>query len=121
MFSGVIIYLIRYIVNGGSVETGKRIARYRIEQQLTQTELAEQAGVSKRTVERLEAGASVQMSTFIRILRVLNLLPGLERLIPIPGPSPMELLKLKGKVRRRASSKRLPDRSSDIWSWSGDS
>ena len=85
-------------------ETGKRIARYRIEQQLTQAVLAEQAGVSKRTVERLEAGASVVMSTFIRILRVLDLLPELDRLIPFPGPGPMELLKLKGRGRQRVSS-----------------
>ncbi len=60
-------------------ETGKRIARYRIDQQMTQAALAEQAGVSKRTVERVEAGASVQFSTVIRILRILHLLPGLDR------------------------------------------
>jgi transcriptional regulator with XRE-family HTH domain len=50
-------------------EIGNRIARYRIDQQVTQADLAEQAGVSKRTVERVEAGASVQFSTVIRILR----------------------------------------------------
>ena len=35
-------------------ETGNRIARYRIDSQVTQADLAEQAGVSKRTVERVE-------------------------------------------------------------------
>jgi len=53
-------------------ELGGRLARRRLELQLTQEMLAEQAGVSKRTVERAEAGATVQVSTLIRILRVWN-------------------------------------------------
>ncbi len=97
-------------------ETGKRIARYRIDRQLTQAALAEQAGVAKRTVERVEAGASVQFSTIIRILRILNLLPGLDRMIPPPSPRPMELLRQKGKIRQRASSSSAVVR--EQWSWS---
>jgi len=101
-------------------EIGKRIARCRLDRQLTQADVAEQAGVSKRTVERIEAGASAQMSTVIRILRVLDLLPGLDHLIPEPGPRPMDLLKLKGKVRQRASSSRRSARSIKKWSWDDD-
>ena len=51
-------------------EIGERVARRRLDLQLTQAEMAEQAGVAKRTVERIEAGASAQMSSIIRILRV---------------------------------------------------
>lgn len=98
-------------------ELGKRIARYRVDNQVTQADLAEQAGVSKRTVERIEAGASAQMSTIIRILRVLELLPGLDQLVPEPGPRPMDLLKRKGKVRQRASSGRRTAGSDKKWSW----
>lgn len=98
-------------------EIGKRIARCRLDRQLTQADMAEQAGVSKRTVERIEAGASAQFSTIIRILRVLDLLHGLDHLIPEPGPRPMDLLKQKGKVRQRASSKRRPARTDKNWSW----
>lgn len=98
-------------------EIGNRISRYRIDQQVTQADLAEQAGVSKRTIERVEAGASVQFSTVIRILRVLDLLQGLDRLIPEPSPRPMDLLKHKGKVRQRASSSRHSDKTSKTWSW----
>ena len=101
-------------------ETGKRIARCRLDHQLTQADVAEQAGVSKRTVERIEAGASAQMSTIIRILRILDLLPGLDNLVPEPGPRPMELLKLKGKVRQRASSNQRSDRTGKKWSWGDD-
>ncbi|MBI5556411.1 MAG: helix-turn-helix transcriptional regulator [Deltaproteobacteria bacterium] len=98
-------------------EIGKRIARCRLDRQLTQADMAEQAGVSKRTVERIEAGASAQISTIIRILRALNLLPGVERLIPEPGPRPMELLKLKGKERQRASAPRKVKQSGKGWTW----
>ena len=85
-------------------EMGERVARRRLDLQLTQAALAEQAGVGKRTVERIEAGASAQMSSMIRIYRVLDLLQGLDRMLPEAQPSPMDLLKNKGKIRQRASS-----------------
>jgi len=98
-------------------EIGERIGHHRLNLQLTQADLAEQAGVAKRTVERIEAGASAQMSSMIRVFRVLGLLPGLDRIIPEAGPGPMDLLKRKGKMRKRASSSRSPDRSDELWTW----
>jgi len=101
-------------------EIGERVTRLRLDLQLTQADVAEQAGVAKRTVERIEAGASAQMSSIIRILRVLDLLPGLDRMIPEAGPRPMDLLRRKGKVRQRASTRRRPDQSDrpdKPWSW----
>ena len=95
-------------------ELGGRLAQRRLELQLTQEMLAEQAGVSKRTVERIEAGATTQMSTLIRILRALELLDRLETLVPEAGPRPMDLIKLKGKARKRASGKR---KSTDKGPW----
>jgi len=100
-------------------EIGERVARRRLDLQLTQADVADQAGVAKRTVERVEGGASAQMSSIIRILRVLDLLPGLDRMIPEAGPRPMNLLKQKGKVRQRASRRRRSDRSYKPWSWDG--
>lgn len=87
-------------------ELGGRLVQRRLELQFTQEMLAEQAGVSKRTVERIEAGATAQTSTLIRLLRVLELLDRLEILVPEVGPRPMDLIKLKGKARQRASGKR---------------
>jgi transcriptional regulator with XRE-family HTH domain len=102
------------------VELGKRLAQRRLERQLTQAELAEQAGVSKRTVERIEAGATTQLSTLIRILRVLQLLDRLEELMPATGPRPMDLLKLKGKERQRVTRKKKPS-DPEPWQWGDES
>lgn len=98
-------------------EIGNRIAQSRINANLTQQALSREAGVSKRTLERLEAGHSIQLNGFIRILRVLNLIPNLDTLIADPGPRPMDLLKLKGKTRRRASSPRHPASERRPWTW----
>ena len=102
-------------------ELGERLARRRLDLQLTQADAAEQAGIAKRTLERIEAGHSAQMSSMIRIVRVLDLLPGLESLIPEAGPRPMDLLKRKGKVRQRASKRRRPEQSDKPWSWGDES
>lgn len=93
-------------------ELGRRLTRYRIDQQMTQSALAEEAGISKRTVERIEAGASTQVASLIRVLRVLHLLPGLEALAPDPGIRPMDLLQRKTPSRVRASH---PPVSSPHW------
>lgn len=99
------------------VELGERIARYRLDLQLTQANVAEQAGIAKRTLERIEAGSSAQMSSIIRILRVLDLFSGLDGLIPSPEPRPMDLLKRKGKIRQRASSRRHSNQVNEPWIW----
>ncbi len=101
-------------------ELGERIARSRINRQLTQAVMAEQAGVSKRTVERIEAGASTQLASVLRVLRVLGLLEGLNQLIPEPGPRPMDLLKFKGKTRQRASSAHIVREPKAPWTWGND-
>lgn len=98
-------------------ELGRRIARRRLDLGMTQADAAEQAGLGKRTVERIEAGGDTQMSTIVRLLHVLGLTEGLESLVPETGPRPIDLLRLKGRERRRASSPRHSARSDDEWHW----
>jgi len=85
---------------------GQRIGRYRIAAGLTQAELAERAGIGKRTLERVEAGRGAELVTLIRVLRSLNALEGFERLLPELPPSPIEQLELRGKQRKRVSHRR---------------
>jgi len=103
-------------------EIGQRLAQRRIDSDLTQSELARQAGVGRSTVERLEAGHSTQMSSFIRVLRVLNLLEAFFKLFPEPGLHPMDLVKAQGKIRQRASSRRKrAQKPASDWDWEEDS
>jgi transcriptional regulator with XRE-family HTH domain len=87
-------------------ELGARLERTRLERNLSQRELAAEAGVERKAVQRLEAGEPVKLTSFIRVLRALALLDALDALVPEPLPSPIELLKLRGKRRRRASGTR---------------
>jgi len=97
-------------------ELGRRIAAHRIAMNMTQATAAREAGVGKRTVERIEAGEDSQLSTLIRLFRVLGLADGLESLVPEQGPSPIDLLKLKKKQRRRAST-RGKNGQRQGWQW----
>ena len=99
-------------------ELGGRLTSVRLAQNLTQAALAEQAGVSKRTVERLESGAvATQLSGFLRVCRTLNLLERLETLIPEVMTSPMEQLKKQGRKRQRAAGKKTTPDKPNNWSW----
>lgn len=98
-------------------ELGHRIAQYRLNQDKTQAALAQEAGVSIRTMARIEHGDSVQASSIIRILRALQLVENLDTLIPEPAVSPVQQLKMQGKQRQRASSKSAKSKKEEPWSW----
>lgn len=99
-------------------ELGARLARLRIERNLTQAALAEQAGVSKRTLERLEAGAvATQLSGFLRVCRSLGVLEAFETVLPSTAPGPMARLRHGPRQRKRASGRRAAGSSDEPWSW----
>ena len=105
-------------------ELGRRIARLRLERNLTQEALTEESGVSRATLRRIEAGHSAQLQNLVRILRVLDLLPRLDALVPLPRVRPLEELERRGRERKRASSSRRskPEdgKPSGPWTWGED-
>lgn len=97
---------------------GQRLAQWRLAQNLTQAQLAEQAGLGLRTVQRMELGAAAtQLSGFLRVCRVLGLVERLELLIPEAVASPMAQLKQAGRKRRRASGKKPVSSLPGPWTW----
>jgi len=98
-------------------ELGLRAQQYRIGMNLTQIELAKQAGVSRSTVERFEAGNSIQLDKLLRILRALRLSANLEQLIPEAGIRPIQLADKKIETRQRAYKRRSGSAKESAWTW----
>ena len=104
-------------------EIGDRLERRRIDAGLTQVQLAEEAGISKRTVERIEAGHSTDFVMLLRVLRVLKLMEAVDQLVPDLPQSPLVLLKGRGRARKRVGhSRRPPDgtaapKPAPAWKW----
>lgn len=84
-------------------ELGHRIKRKRLNKNWTQKKLAETAGLNRTTIGEIERGAPSGMITFIQVLRALDALDELDAFLPEPQISPLQLAKLKGKERLRAS------------------
>jgi transcriptional regulator with XRE-family HTH domain len=104
-------------------EIGGRLERRRIDAGLTQAQLADEAGISKRTVERIEAGQSTDFVMLLRVLRALQLTDTLEQLVPDLPQSPLALLKGRGRERKRVGrSRRSPEGAAvpkpvSPWKW----
>lgn len=84
------------------VELGRRVSSLRLSQNMSQEQLATAAGVSKRTVQRVERGLPGQFTNLIRCMRVLQQLHALDALLPPDSPNPIDLLMRRGRVRQRS-------------------
>jgi transcriptional regulator with XRE-family HTH domain len=98
-------------------ELGERLARTRLRRELTQRELAAEAGIGVATVKRLERGHAVGTDNLLRVLRALRLIEGLDVLVPPPPPSPLERLEHAGRERRRVRHSREAAAEPDTWTW----
>lgn len=102
---------------------GQRLAELRLAENLSQAELAELAGVSKRTVERAEAGAAaLQVNNLLRLLRALKALDTLDQLVPPASASPIDQHQRRGRPRQRASGdRRSAPPHTTPWTWGDES
>ena len=81
---------------------GERLKRIRLNKDMTQVEVADKAWISRRTVLNAEKG-EVRLADLIAVLGALDMLGNLNNFIPEVPLSPIQLLKLQGKARKRAS------------------
>lgn len=102
-------------------ELGRRLSALRLREDLSQAELARSAGVSLRTLARMEAGEPPQFENFLRVLLALGLEEGLEGLIPPAAPGPIAELEARSRQPRRRASRRRSAPARKRWQWGDDS
>ena len=96
-------------------EFGARLEQWRLLKNISQARLAEEAGVSRRTITRVENGDGISVDTLIRVMQALGLAERLATLLPHPDVLPGDRGRRRGLVRMRARGSSAPPDES--WSW----
>lgn len=87
---------------------GERIETLRLKKNVNQEALAEAAGISRQTLRNLLGGRGTLLN-LIAVLRALDELDRLGSLAEDVRSSPIQMAKMAGKRRLRASSPRKQD------------
>ena len=106
------------------VEIGVRLRGVSLRENITQEELADSVGLSRRTVANAEKVTGCTLNTLLVILRGLGHLDGrvlvtstdVEVLLPAPVHSPVQLVREGGVPRQRVRRKSSDDKVSG-WRW----
>lgn len=86
-------------------ELGQKIKLYRIMKEMSQQDLADKTGVSKRSISRLEQGESVQLENLFRILLALELGENIDMLVPDQSKRPSFYLEKADNKNKRVRKK----------------
>ena len=106
-----------------AADLGKRLARHRLSDNITQETLAGRAGIAKSTLRRLEAGQPSTLDTFLRVLIALDMADNMALAVPEQLISPIELMDNQGKRRQRARPKDAGAKGAKEkgpWTWGDD-
>lgn len=103
-------------------ELGRRLAAHRVARSLTQAEFADRAGVARSTVQRIERGESIQLASFVKILRALGRVDALDAVLAPNVRSPLADLERDRSRRKRVrhgSGGQRPggDAGTAPWTW----
>ena len=100
------------IMSSGAIckEIGQRLKRARLNVNRTQKEVADRAGLSVTAVQSVERG-DARLESVVLVLMALDMVEQIRNFVPEQEISPLQLVKLQGKKRQRASG-RLKDVSS---------
>ncbi|MFT3885102.1 MAG: helix-turn-helix domain-containing protein [Flavobacteriales bacterium] len=101
---------------------GTEVRRMRLERNLTQSVVAERAGVDRTTVVKIEAGKASHLLNLIQVLRAIGRLDVLDNFHEEPHLTPMMALEQEAKYhrkqRKRASSSKatiVPPKPKSTW------
>ena len=81
---------------------GMRLKQARLNANISRDALALKVGVSRNTIVNVEAGRT-KLETMIAVMQGLDLLDQLSLFLPEQPLSPIQIAKLKGNERQRAS------------------
>lgn len=87
-------------------EIGTRIQRRRLALNITQIELSRKAGVARKVIQNIETGANSSIKGLLHVMRALGVIDAFDQILPDLGPSPLELMRLKGRQRKHAFTPR---------------
>lgn len=90
------------------IELGDFVKATRLEQNKTQQQLADLAGVNRSTIVQIENGSGATMLSFIQVLRALEQLDLFGSFQIKPVISPLLLAKQEIQKRKRATKKSQP-------------
>ena len=106
------------IMSSGAIckEIGQRLKRARLNANRTQKEVADRAGLSVTAVQSVERG-DARLESVVLVLIALDMVEQIRNFVPEQEISPLQLVKLQGKKRQRASGrlKDVPSRKTSEW------
>ncbi|NRF37527.1 helix-turn-helix domain-containing protein [Pedobacter foliorum] len=109
---------ISYIHSNSDIAILKQIGQFikekRIEKNINQNSLADNAAISRSTLSLIERGDSISLVNLIKILRILDTLYVLERFRTEPQISPMLLAKEEQKKRKRVLRAKNNPKNEDL-------
>lgn len=105
------------LASPGAIEAalGRAFQALRLARNVSQASLADEAGVSRRTITRMENGEGISLDTLIRVMQALGVADRLASLLPDPAVRPVERVRLRGRERKRARKSKDADRGT--WAW----
>lgn len=99
---------------------GERLAAQRLNRNLTQRQLAENAAVSLNTLRRLESGENASLDTLIRVLEALGLGDRLDALAPPTDVRPVDRVRNSAGGERKRATGAGHGTPATPWSWGDD-
>ncbi|WP_445908273.1 helix-turn-helix domain-containing protein [Yeosuana sp.] len=94
---------------------GEFIKNERLNNNKTQAQLADEAGINRWTISQIENGEAITMISLIQIMRALNILHLLEIFSVKQEISPIELAKMEQNKRQRARNSDNDNNKQSDW------
>ncbi len=98
-------------------DLGAQLKQMRLNRNLMQKQLGELSGLSRSAISDLENGAGGTMRSFVQLLRALGKLEILDHFKTEAPVSPIQIAKMRGKIRKRASGTTKNDNDKNDSEW----